>query len=207
MAERFRARQQNLPIGPLYNIAPTDAAPVVLAGEPRELALRTFGIKASWMDSALINIRAEGFPTKPFFQRFLKSSRCLIPADGFFEWTSSPPVPGTKKSPRTPIRFSLKDGELFGFAGVYDPEGFAIITTEPNPLVGKVHNRMPVIVRREEEEVWLDPKITELHRLITILAPYPAGGMTSVEVSKAVNSPKNKSAEVLTPVPENPTLL
>jgi putative SOS response-associated peptidase YedK len=177
-----------------YNIAPTEEALVIAATDKERVAKpMRFGFPNPWIEGGmLLNMRAESFATKPGFRRYLENQRCLVPADGFYEWRR------TKKG-SFPFRFGLAAGGLFGFAGICDQGGFAIITTESNPLVGQVHNRMPVILRKEEEDLWLDAQVKEFHKLAPLLAPYPADAMSSAEVSKLVNSAKYKTADCLTP--------
>jgi putative SOS response-associated peptidase YedK len=127
----------------------------------------------------MINARAEGIASKPSFKKPLRFQRCIIPASAFFEWKGTP---GTKVK----YRIARKDGEFFGFGGLYetwrdpsDPSGSelatcSIITTQPNALVAPIHNRMPVILLREDEERWLDPDMTEPEEIASLLRPYPA---------------------------------
>ena len=149
----------------------------------------------------MINARADGVATKPSFRSAFKSRRCLIQADGFYEWKAA----GTKK--KQPYRFSMKSGEPFAFAGLWevwrksDPplESCALITGEPNAVVAEVHDRMPVILHPEDYARWLDPRETDAEALQALLVPYPASEMRSVAVSTAVNSPRNDTPECLRP--------
>ncbi len=140
-----------------------------------------WGLIPSWAKDAsgagrMINARAETVAEKPIYRTALRSRRCLVPANGFFEWRRA----GTS---RTPYFIRMKDESLFAFAGLYDswrdPNGvtvmtYTIITTEPNALVATIHDRMPVILHREDENRWLDPDITDPGALVPLLRPHPA---------------------------------
>jgi putative SOS response-associated peptidase YedK len=144
------------------------------------LSLMKWGLVPSWakdphIGSKMINARAEGIESKPSFKRPLRFQRCIIPASAFFEWKGSP---GAKAK----YRIARTDGELFGFAGLYDtwrePSGdelttCTIITTVPNDAVAPIHNRMPVILLPEDEDTWLDPDLTEPESVVSLLRPYP----------------------------------
>jgi putative SOS response-associated peptidase YedK len=136
------------------------------------------------------------------YRKRLGSQRCLVPASGFFEWQKT----GAGKVPHW-IR--LKSGALFAFAGLWDtwhdPDGgelhtYTIITCAPNALMEPIHNRMPVILRREDEESWLNPDTVESERLLPLLQPYAAGKMEAYPVSRAVNNPRNDGAKLVDPV-------
>src|SRR5215467_9084324 len=157
---------------PRYNIAPTQSVPVVRQNpkEPiRQISLMKWGLIAHWSKSAsdaarTINARSETAATKPAFGGPLKFRRCLIPADGFYEWKRT----GTAKQP---FCFEVRAGELFAFAGLWerwrDPEGdwirsCSILTTTPNAVTSQVHDRMPVILDKTDYELWLDPAFTDV---------------------------------------------
>jgi len=162
-----------------------------------------WGLIPSWskeprVQFSTINARAETISKSPVFRGPFKSQRCLVPASGFYEWRQT----GQGKQPYC-IR--LNDGELFAFAGLYDvwhdPAGnelysYTIITTTPNGLVAPIHNRMPVILHRDAEDVWLD-KETDSARLMSLLSAYPADKMEAYPVSRAVNDPSNEGAELI----------
>src|SRR5262245_58781174 len=148
-----------------------------------------------------MNARAETVATNPTFRQAFKSKRCLVLADGFYEWKRA----GKSK---VPYRISLKHGEPFAFAGiwsaVHDPLGqpyttFAIITTEANALVAQVHNRMPVMLQARDEARWLDTRVP-LEDIQALLIPYPAEFLTLAEVSRKVNSPAHNMPDLLQPV-------
>lgn len=203
--ERFDISQQNLK--PNYNIAPSQDIPVLVNEGSNDLAMFRWGLIPYWAkDSTLgkkmINARAETLDEKPSFRVSLQRKRCLIVADGFYEWKKEGSV-------KRPHRITLKNKELFGFAGLWDswksPTGeiinsCCIITTTPNEVMAPIHNRMPVLLPRKVERVWLDRSIVDSHFLKSLLLPYPAELMMSYEVSPLVNSPKNNTPECLIPV-------
>lgn len=151
---------------------------------------------------APINARVETLATSPMFRSSVGKWRCLVPAGGFYEWRT---VPGEKR--KQPIYLRLKDGELFGFAGLYTsaPEGedqgtAVIIATEPNELVEPIHNRMPVILRPQHEAAWLDPTFTDTAEVVTFLGPYPTDEMEAWPVSTKVNAAGTDSPEMIEPL-------
>ncbi len=141
-----------------------------------------------------INARAEGIASRPAFRSAFYHTRCLIPADGFYEWQSSA---GTK----TPYRFEMKDKSLFGMAGVYEEKTgtYAIITAAASALVRTVHNRMPVILEPRHEALWLDPKFRDMETLLPLLRAYDSSKMHGYRVSDMVNDAKNDSPDCLKP--------
>ena len=152
----------------------------------------------------LINVRSESCQEKPYFKNVLLSSRCLIPSTGFFEWKE---ITLEKKPEKVPFFISLKDQDLFSFAGVYsmyeDAEGkpqyyFAILTSEPNSFMKDIHKRMPVILEKKEEGKFLDPDNKDFEALYKLICTqYPSDKMKAYPVSRAVNSPRNNSKELL----------
>lgn len=192
---------------PRYNIAPTQTAPVILNEQEKSVQLLRWGLIPSWakdpaIGHKLINARAETIAEKASFKRPFQRSRCLIPADGFYEWRTE-----TDGRTKTPLRIRLKSKEPFTIAGLWDswkdPQGeeirtFTIITTEPNEVLQPIHNRMPVIMKPDDEEAWLDPKADPKH-LLKALAPYPAQGMEAYPVSKLINNPRHDSRKCIEP--------
>jgi putative SOS response-associated peptidase YedK len=186
---------------PRYNIAPTQPVPVIRQNpkEPiRELSLMRWGLIPSWSkDSScaarMINARSETASTKPAFRDALKSRRCLIPADGFYEWLRT----GKAKQPYC---FEVSDGELFAFAGLWDGwkdangnwiRTCSILTTTPNAVASGVHDRMPVILDPDGYELWLDPGMQNVAAISELLKPYDARLMRCYPVSTRVNSATN----------------
>jgi putative SOS response-associated peptidase YedK len=198
LAARFGVADDLPSVAPRYNVAPTQTMPVVVKHSPNSLVLMRWGLVPSWAkegktEQTLINARAETLAQKPTFRRLLASQRCIVPASGFYEWQQT----GAGKVPHY---IGLKDEPLFGFAGLYDhwtdAQGaevlsYTIITTAPNALMAPIHNRMPAILGRDEEEFWLNPDETEAERLLPLLKPYPAEQMKATPVSRAVNNVRN----------------
>ena len=190
---------------PRYNIAPTQSVPSIRQNpkEPvRKLSLVRWGLIPSWSKDAsgaarMINARSETAATLPAFRDALKSRRCLVPVDGFYEWKRA----GKTKQP---FCFEVRDGELFAFAGLWDrwkdPNGTwmkscSILTTTPNAVTGTVHDRMPVILDPSVYDLWLDPGMTNVEAVSDLLKPYDAELMRSYPVSARVNSVANDDAE------------
>ncbi len=185
---------------PRFNIAPTQQAPVVRISQEgeRRLDLLKWGLIPAWADdpsigNRLINARAESAAEKPAFRTAFRCRRCLIPADGFYEWLKS----GKAKQP---FLIRLRQGQPFAFAGLWEcwrdkdgqhVESFTILTTQPNSVAGKIHNRMPAIVDPAHYEAWLDPKQQDPEALRSMLKPYHAEQMESFPVSSQINNPKN----------------
>ena len=194
-------------VKPRYNIAPTQQVLTVVGGESRKAHFMRWGLIPRWAKELptgrpLINARAETVSEKPSFRDSLKRRRCLVPADGFYEWQK---VGDAKR----PMRIVMRSGEPFAFAGLWsawrDPSGAsiescAIITTEANELVRPIHHRMPVILPEELEDPWLDPDLDDSIALSQFLAPFPDREIEAYEVSRLVNSASNNSPEVITPV-------
>jgi putative SOS response-associated peptidase YedK len=189
---------------PNFNAAPTQRLPVILNSEPAAINLCQWGLIPGWareptIGNKMINARAETLSQKPSFRDPFKRHRCLVLADGFYEWKKV-------SEKKIPYRISMKTNEPFAFAGIWDewrsPEGeclrsFAIITTEPNPLMKPLHHRMPVILSRENEAGWLQE--LDVSKAQKMLKPYPLDELEAYPVSSLVNSPRNNSAEVMKP--------
>lgn len=194
--------------GPRFNIAPTQPV-LALANDGRNTAdYFTWGLIPSWakdpeIGSRLINARAETLGEKPSFRGGYKYKRCLIFADGFYEWKAQA---GAKT--KIPHFIRLTSGKPFAFAGLWDewhsPDGSqikscTIITTEPNELMSTLHNRMPVILPNNAYAQWLDASPRKPEELQGLLVPYPSAAMTAYPVSTLVNSPANDRAECTVP--------
>jgi putative SOS response-associated peptidase YedK len=206
MIERFQAKP---PKGGLfenrYNIAPGQKVLVVPNRQPRIFDYYHWGLLPSWAKEPkkikrMINARAETIFEKPFFAGSIRSKRCLVPADGFYEWKRE----GQQK---TPFRIQLKGNKLFAFAGIYDVwqgreeeiKTFSLITTAANSLVANVHHRMPVILRSQQEAVWLDPN-TDEDEIKKMLVPFADEKMEMHQISKAVNNPQNDDPRIIQPI-------
>ena len=196
-----RLNAENVPLlFPRYNIAPSQSV-LALAdfGGGPELSPLTWGLIPFWSTDSkgFINARSESVETKRSFSESFQRRRCLIPADGFYEWKRT----GKAKQP---FYFQLNDESVFAFAGVWDRwakdgaaiNSCAIITTVANELLLPIHDRMPVILHPELHGIWLDPR-TESAELNELLAPFPASEMKSHPVSSAVNRVENDSAELV----------
>ena len=208
--EYFDCRSDEPDWNPRYNIAPTQNVPVVRQDPKesiRELSLVRWGLIPSWSkDSSvaarMINARSETAATKPAFRDSLKSRRCLIPADGFYEWMRT----GKAKQPYC---FEVNEGDLFAFAGIWDrwkdPSGnwiktCSILTTTPNAVTSPVHDRMPVILGTDAYDLWLDPGMKDVIAATEQLKPYDARLMRCYPVSTRINSVANDDAECSAPV-------
>ena len=180
---------------PRYNIAPSQEVIAVReAGGEREAALLKWGLVPYWAEdpavgNRMINARAESVDRRPAFREPFRKRRCLVPADGFYEWRRVGRA-------RDPFLIKMADGHTFGFAGVWDRwkkedariESCAILTTAANELVAPIHDRMPVILDRESYDLWLDPDADE-EEIRALLRPFPSDRMIAFPVSPRVNSP------------------
>ena len=189
-----------------YNVAPGQRIAIVRGGERgREAALVRWGLLPHWAKDAklaykLVNARAETLTEKPAFRSLIGRYRCLVLADGFYEWRAG------EDGGRDPVHFRLADGSPFAFAGLWtsrtDPEtgevveSCTIVTTAPNALVAPVHDRMPVILPPSLENDWLDPQLSREHAL-SLLEPFAADGMLALPASRRVNSIRNDDARLL----------
>jgi putative SOS response-associated peptidase YedK len=190
---------------PRYNIAPAQPIPVIRQHpkEPvRQISSMRWGLIPSWTKSpssaaSTINARSETAATKPAFRDPLKFRRCLIPADGFYEWKRM-------GSAKQPFCFEINEGELFAFAGLWDgwknPEGqwirtCSILTTTPNAVTATIHDRMPVILDRETYDLWLDPGMQNVATISELLKPFDAKLMRCYPVSTRINHVGNDDEE------------
>lgn len=195
---------------PQYNLAPSQSAAVVRLDTQgrRELAMLRWGLIPSWAKDpkiaySTINARAETVHEKPAFRTAFRKRRCLIPADGFYEWQET----GAAKQP---WRITMKDGAPFAMAGLWERwdkgeapiESFTIIVTSGNAVTKPIHDRMPAILHPDTWEAWLSSTDTTIP--MALLQPYPAGEMTAYRVSRKVNSPKNDTAEVIAAEGQSP---
>ncbi len=206
---------------PRYNIAPRQTAPVIVSAEGRPaLKSMRWGLIPAWAEDEtfgdkLINTRSETVFTKPSFRGAVKQRRCLIPADGFYEWQR-------QTGDAQPYRFTLQAGGWLCFAGIWETwrrpavtgefdfgssfdqrpaelETFSILTTQANDVVGPVHDRMPAILPVCHHGDWLDHGHFDMNLLATLLRPYPAGAMQAVQVSKWVNQARHEGPDCILP--------
>jgi putative SOS response-associated peptidase YedK len=217
-----------------FNIAPTQPVPVVLNGGERALELVRWGLIPFWakdakIGSTMINARSETLADKPAFKDSLKRKRCLVLADGFYEWAPAPAAPPepppaqgslfeapTPKPPKvkkgaagkTPMHIRKQSRKPFAFAGLWDTwrqsdgtflKSCTIITTTANALMSRFHDRMPVILAPEQYDAWLNPEEVELADALEFVKPYALDDLEAFPVSSLVNSVKNDVAECLTP--------
>jgi putative SOS response-associated peptidase YedK len=208
VVEQFHLPLLDDALTPRYNIAPTQAVAAVRsspATQIRELVMLKWGLVPAWADdptigNRMINARSETAAVKPAFRSAMRQRRCLVPADGFFEWQTL----GRKKQPHY---FTLRDGGLFAIAGLWETwrhqelviESCTLLTTEANPLVRPLHDRMPVIVPPEAYDRWLDPLIDDAEKLEPLLRPYPAEEMAVRPVNPIVNSPAQDDPRCIDP--------
>jgi putative SOS response-associated peptidase YedK len=187
-----------------YNAAPSQQLPVITNELPDKVQFFSWGLQPFWAKDAKavkrsINARSETLTEKPFFRTLLQSKRCLVPADGFFEWQVT-------SSGKLPYRILLKSEDTFSFAGLWDEwvdkstgevlHTYTIITTDANELVKPIHDRMPVILSPEAEELWLDEHESK-EELLSLLHPFDASQMKAYPVLPLVNSAVNNVPEVL----------
>lgn len=203
LEERFQA-EMLADFKPRYNIAPTQLVPVITSDSPKGFSFFYWGITPDFgqnkpVAQKLINAKAETIHEKISFKNSFQQRRCLIPADGFFEWKR------LGKKTKIPYRFTLREEEIFSFAGIWEEyetvtgevqHTFLILTTTPNEVVEEVHERMPVILNREAEKKWLD-KYSSDSDLLKLLTPFPAELMLSYTVSPLVNSVQNDSPGII----------
>jgi putative SOS response-associated peptidase YedK len=212
LSERFQLRRVPADLFPewtTYNAAPTQILPVIVedaAGERAVLPMQ-WGLVPRWRRSdgkagvAPINARAETLREKPMFRGLTKVKRCIVPINGFYEWQKTD---GRKQ----PYYISAEDGELWGLAGLYDlthdeendaAGSFTIVTTGANALVAPLHNRMPAILRREDEEEWVSREVTDPLQVERLLQPYAEDAMRLYPVRPTVNNPRHNGPELIVP--------
>jgi putative SOS response-associated peptidase YedK len=202
-------------VAPRYNIAPSQDVAVVRidpdAGA-RALDLVRWGLVPSWSkeppgsDARMINARAETLTERPAFRSAYKRRRCLLPADGFYEWKKTG---GAKQ----PYLIRMRAGGLFAFAGLWERwtgaegaplDSCTILPTGPNELVGEIHNRMPVILQPKDFGLWLDPEVRGPERLTPLLVPFPSSEMIAFPVTRRVNNPRNDDPSCVEPMETDP---
>ena len=207
LQEYYKADSEVSEFRPSYNVAPTQLMPVVVGGNSHYISRMKWGlVPSSTKDPAIgykmINARAEGIENKPAFRSALKARRCLVPSSGFYEWKKE----GALKQP---YFIRLQNQEVFSLAGLYElwktPDGqelstYTIITTKPNLLMEGIHDCMPVIMPRQNEEGWLDNSITDPNQLTRLLQPYSANQMEAYTVSTAVNKVTTNTANLIEPI-------
>lgn len=201
LAKRFNTAVPKFTYPVRYNIRPGQQVPTIFNNSPKEMNLGYWGFIPHWAkgpSDAIINTRKDSLATKATFKDSFEHRRCLILADGFYEWAKG----GTQK---TPYRIVLASGEPFAFAGIWKPgksqelNEVSIITTEPNSEVAKIHNRMPAILQPDIEREWLRDDLSDKD-LLEILLPYPTNEVKIYEISRLVNSARNDMPEIIEPI-------
>jgi putative SOS response-associated peptidase YedK len=207
LGNRFRVFNPMIGSRSRFNITPGNEMPVIIHQEKNEIVMMKWGLVPHWtQDITLaqrpINARAETLSDKPSFKELLQNRRCLVPASGFFEWK--------KEGKKTiPFYIHLPNTPLFAFAGLYDQwagsdgnliRTYTIVTTAPNELVAKVHNRMPSILLPEHEDRWLSKTPLNAEALNEILAPFPAENMSMYPISSLVNNPDADDERIIRPL-------
>nr|WP_308113417.1 SOS response-associated peptidase [Alicyclobacillus tolerans] len=205
MLEYFGLAADSFFLPPRYNIAPGQMVPAVISdGKRRRIGLLKWGLIPHWakdpkIANQTINARSETLLQRPAYQSLIQRKRCLLPADGFYEWKKN-------QHGKQPMRIVLTDRPVFAFAGLYDswlsPSGekvstCTVITTGANELMAPIHHRMPVILNKESEAVWLDPDVRNTDQLLSLLQPYPHQAMRAYRVPAFVGSVKNDGPECI----------
>ena len=190
-----------------YNVAPGTEQLVIVTEDGRRAARwHRWGLIPHWAKDAAIgyktiNARGENAAAKPAFRAAFRQRRCLVPASGFYEWKA-------EGGGKQPYLIREKRGGLISFAGLWEtwagPEGelrtFSIITTEPNELLARIHDRMPAIVRREHYARWLDPALQDPAQIQAMIASYPAGELEAIPVGRQINNARNEGPELIAPL-------
>ncbi len=205
LQQRFKFPYGDLDLSPRYNIAPTQEVLVVANDGERHAEMMRWGLIPFWVKDqkisySMINAMGETVAEKPAFRTPLRKRRCLVIADGFYEWQK-------QGAGKVPVRIVLKSREPFAFAGLWDSwtdkttgsiiRSCTIITTTPNAVLEPIHNRMPVILPEEAEYLWLDPRTEDPTILTNVLCPYPEEEMEAYEVSSTVNNVKNHGPDLI----------
>ena len=205
VAEELGLDRPEFEVEPRYNIAPTQRLPVFAQDQPNRLQIMRWGLIPSWakdpsVGGKMINARAETLADKPAFRQALQQRRCLIPADGFYEWQAT----GLGKIPQ---HIHLVGRHLITFGGLWDEwrdgedralRSFTVITTAPNALMATIHDRMPLIITPENRAQWLD-SATPMTDLQALMSPLPDGMLSADPVGDLVNSPRNEGPDLLQP--------
>ena len=195
---------------PRFNIAPTQEVAAVRrmeGGADRRLDFLRWGLIPFWakdpgIGNRMINARSETASEKPSFRNAIKKRRCLVVADGFYEWKKM------AEGPKQPFHIRMKGGRPFAFAGLWEHwegegeviDSCTLLTTRPNPLTAEVHDRMPVILPEKSYDLWLDPTMQDPEQLEPLLTPYPQDEMEAYPVSRFVNKPGNDDPRCIEPV-------
>lgn len=199
--KRFQVDTSSFKHIPRYNISPGQKTPIITSEEPTTTVLAEWGIQMPWQKETtkrLINTRAETVAEKPFFKKAFEKQRCLVIADGFYEWK-----PQKTKKIKAPYRILLENEELFAFAGIYRKEKndifYSILTTNANTQLKPIHPRMPVILEQKEEQPWLDTTFTT-EELLKLFNAFPSKKMKAYAISPRINIPTEDNPGVIQPI-------
>ena len=217
LAEIFEAEPLVESSAPRFNVAPSQGVLAILRPpeDRRLLTMLRWGLIPAWADdpkvgNRMINARAESVFTSPAFRTSIRRKRCLIPADSFYEWRRPAEAEGGK-IPKQPFLIHRVDDQPLALAGIWsswkEPEtgewlrSCAIVTTTPNPLMARIHDRMPVILPTSAWDRWLDPTFDDITELRDLLVPWANGGLEAYPISTLVNDPKHEGADLTAPIP------
>lgn len=206
IAEYFDLEKPSFEMEPSYNIAPSQDIIIINNRRQKQLVKCHWGFVPSWSKDfsvgySMINARSETVAEKPSFKSAFRKQRCLVIANGFYEWQRD-------RQRKVPVYIRMKSGRPFAFGGLYSvwtsPEGqnictCTVLTTESNDLLSPIHDRMPVIIPRDKETLWLDPAVDDVETLKGLLKSFPSGEMELVRVSDRVNSPRYNSPDNIIP--------
>lgn len=206
LEKRFDSDFYTRPLQIRYNIAPTHPGPVITNGMPHSIQMFRWGLVPFWAKDLnigykMINARGETLAEKPAFRKAFQKRRCMVLADGYYEWIKS-------KQGKIPYRITLKDEQPFAMAGLWETwkdaeereiHTFTVITVDASPGIAHIHDRMPAILLPDEERVWLNEDL-EQRELQEVLKPYPDDALKAYTVTQKVNSPKNQEPELVKPV-------
>lgn len=198
---------------PNFNAAPTHMMPIINGAQPNKIQLYRWGLIPFWakdekMGYKMINARIETLMEKSAFKNAVKSRRCLVPIDGFYEWKR-------EGKTKTPYRITMKDESLFSAAGLWeswtDPKGeevlsFTIITQKPNELMTDIHDRMPAILTPEQEKHWIDPSVSA-EDAVSLIQPYPSDLMMAYQVDNRIGKVSENDAGLIKPIDQGPTMV
>ncbi len=207
IADYFDIEQPSFEFEPSYNVAPTQDIVIINNRGVKQLVKCHWGFVPPWSKDLsvgykMINARSETVADKPSFKSAFRKQRCLVIANGFYEWKKD-------KKTKVPVYVSLRSGKPVGFAGLYNvwisPDGekictCTILTTEANDILSSIHDRMPLIISRDKEDIWLNPELDDVELLKGFLRPYPSEEMVVTKVSDRVNSPRYNSPDNIRPI-------
>lgn len=203
IAKEFDTERIEIDFKPDYNIPPSLELPVIERHSPNSIHFRKWGVML-YDKYFTINARTDKLESNPIWRNAIQTQRCIIPADFFYEWKR-------ENSSKQPYLFKLKKGGIMGFAGFLiefkdksneNQIGFIMLTTEANSLMAQIHDRLPCILRKEDQDEWLNPDNVELEQFEKFLKPFPSAEMEMFPVSTDVNSVKNNSIELIKPLGE-----